>query len=92
MKHLLVRYTVSLALLFGASSAMAATQIGDAAVANSSNKIGEVSAQIPDGTIEDAIAVLSHKSDEHGGRYFKVTDIDHPGEGGQIFAHADVYK
>ncbi|BDH44523.1 hypothetical protein TUM12370_05670 [Salmonella enterica subsp. enterica serovar Choleraesuis] len=90
MKHLLVSSTISLALLLGASSAMAATEINSNDMAN--NKIGEVSAQIPDGTTADAIKVLSHKCDERGGHYFKVTDIDHPGNGGQIFAHADVYK
>ncbi|MFK3663252.1 DUF1471 domain-containing protein [Scandinavium sp. NPDC088450] len=84
---------LTLALLMAISfSSFAAKEIRNSEMANMKQKLGEVSVELNDGTIDDAIAALSKKADEKGAGYYHITSIGMTGMNSDVRATAETYK
>ncbi|MCS2164521.1 YdgH/BhsA/McbA family protein [Scandinavium manionii] len=73
-------------------SSFAATEIRTSEMANMKEKIGEISVDIEDGTLDEAISQLSKKADEKGANYYHITSAGMEGTGADVRATAEIYK
>ncbi|AUQ40607.1 DUF1471 domain-containing protein [Yersinia ruckeri] len=86
-------YTIAatLALLFSANSAFAASQINSEQAMNQQH-IGSIRVQIPNGTLDQSVEALAQKTAQLGGNYFRITGAGTPGMGNSATATAEIYK
>ncbi|EEG5674234.1 DUF1471 domain-containing protein [Salmonella enterica] len=79
-------------MLAGSSfSSFAATEINHSDT-NVHQKVGDISVEVQNGTIDDVMNALSSKSDEQGAEYYRVTSVGTAGMGDTMRGTADTYK
>lgn len=82
----------SLLLLSLSFSTFAAKEIRGSEMASMKDKIGNISVEVNDGTIDEAIKALSKKADAKGAAYYRVTSVGMEGMGSDVRATAEIYK
>lgn len=55
-------------------------------------KVGTVSVDIRNGTLDEANRALSEKADEKGAKFYRVISIGMNGMGSDVSATAEIYK
>ncbi|MBU9843905.1 DUF1471 domain-containing protein [Rahnella ecdela] len=84
---------ISTALLLSLSfSVFAAKEIRNSEMESMKVKTGDITIEIKDGTLDEAVSLLSKKADEKGASYFHIISISKPGMGGTVRATAETYK
>ncbi|TFZ52664.1 DUF1471 domain-containing protein [Serratia proteamaculans] len=83
---------ISAVLLATSFSVLAAKEIRSSEMANMKEKIGEISVDVREGTIDEALQAVSKKADEKGATYFHITSIGKSGMGSDVSATAEIYK
>lgn len=83
-----------LTLLFMTISggAFAAKEIRHSEMADMKTKLGTISVDIRNGTLDEANAALVKKADEKGATFYRVTSIGMDGMGSDVSATAEIYK
>ncbi|MBU9843677.1 DUF1471 domain-containing protein [Rahnella ecdela] len=82
----------TLILLTLSFSSFASKEIRGSEMANMKEKIGEISVDVRDGTLDEALSQLSKKADEKGAAYYRITSAGTDGMGADVRATADIYK
>ncbi|MCT4710716.1 DUF1471 domain-containing protein [Enterobacteriaceae bacterium H11S18] len=82
----------SLLLLTLSFSVFAAQEIRSSEMANMKEKIGTISVEKNDGTIDEAVTALSEEADKKGAAYYHITSIGMEGMGTDVRATAEIYK
>ncbi|ELD4017373.1 DUF1471 domain-containing protein [Salmonella enterica] len=86
------RIIAVIALVYAVShSAFAATELRHSDMSRN-HKIGNVSAEVIDGTIDDVMQKLSKKTDKAGAAYFRVTSMGTVGMGDTMRGTAEIYN
>ncbi|MFI3014203.1 DUF1471 domain-containing protein [Klebsiella aerogenes] len=86
------KITCTFLLMMLSFSSFAAKEIRSSEMASMKEKIGNISVEINDGTIDDATSALSKKADEKGAAYYHITSIGMAGMGTDVRATAEIYK
>lgn len=82
----------TLILLTLSFSSFAAKEIRGSEMANMKEKIGDISVDIRDGTLDEALPQISKKADEKGASYYHITSAGMDGMGTDVRATAEIYK
>ncbi|MCT4708845.1 DUF1471 domain-containing protein [Enterobacteriaceae bacterium H11S18] len=82
----------TLILLTLSFSSFAAKEIRGSEMANMKEKIGEISVDVRDGTLDEALSQISKKADEKGAAYYHITSAGMEGMGPDVRATAEIYK
>ncbi|HAV1788645.1 TPA: DUF1471 domain-containing protein [Enterobacter hormaechei subsp. xiangfangensis] len=86
------RYIVAALLLSVSTGVFAAKEIRHSEMAKMATKIGEVTVDIRNGTLDEANQELAKKADEQGAKYYRVTSIGMDGMGSNVSGTAEIYK
>ncbi|MFG6653126.1 DUF1471 domain-containing protein [Scandinavium sp. M-37] len=88
-----MKYIIPSVLLLTVSfSTFAAKEIRSSEMANMKQKVGEISVDVKDGTIDEATDALSKKADAQGAGFYHITSIGMDGMGSDVSATAEIYK
>lgn len=79
-------------LLSASTGVMAAKEIRYSEMADMAQKVGNISVDVRNGTLDDANRALAKKADEKGAKYYRVTSIGMDGMGSDVRATAEIYK
>lgn len=92
----MLRKLTSAAILFSALivsyNSIAATELSASASDKGRVKMGEISVEIVDGTMTDAMSRLSKEADDRGASAYKIIDAERLGMGGNLHVHAEIFK
>lgn len=86
------KYMLAALLLPISMGAFAAKEIRHSEMADMAEKVGVISVEVRNGTLDEANEALSKKADEKNAKYYRVTSIGMSGMGSDVRATADIYK
>jgi Protein of unknown function (DUF1471). len=84
-------FILPLLILFS-GGVFAAKEIRHSEMADMAKKVGTVSVDIRNGTLDEANRALSEKADEKGAKFYRVISIGMNGMGSDVSATAEIYK
>ncbi|MGR7122156.1 DUF1471 domain-containing protein [Klebsiella aerogenes] len=79
-------------LLTVSVGAFAAKEIRHSEMAGMTQKIGDITVIVRNGTLDEANQALAKKADEMGAKFYRVTSIGMNGMGSDVSASAVIYK